>query len=417
MTTAEDVGFGPPVTADIESEVRRVLDSRADRVAALGPAIVEAWDRASSLLLGGKLLRPRLLMGAFDALASAAFPESLTEADPRVEVGPRAEESPRPQEGSRLEAGPGSEAGPRGPEAAIDGALAARARALRIAAAIELLHFAFLLHDDVIDGDLMRRGRPNFIGLLLEDWRAADGTAADPSADAARLQAARSTAMLIGDLLLSAAQQIVFSEVRPGDAGERLIEQFDRAVTESVAGELTDVALSAGRIGADLADVVEMSRQKTATYSFELPLRSAAIISGLGADVEAVLGRVGAMLGLSYQLQDDLLSTFGHPDDHGKDAYSDLREGKQTALIAIARGSAVWPLIEPHFGTGELSESEGAKVRSLLSECGADREVRVLIDELSDNARALVATEPAGIGPEMSVLIDDLIETLKGRRS
>lgn len=387
MTTAEGVGFGSPFTADIESEVRRVLDARADRVAALGRSIVEAWDRLSSCLLGGKLLRPQLLMGAFDALAPASFSDFDTEAAP-------------------LRSG-----------MAADGAPAERGRALRIAAAVELLHFAFLLHDDVIDGDLMRRGRPNFIGLLLEDWQAADGPAAEPTSGASALQAARSTAMLVGDLLLSSAQQIVFSQVPPGDAGARLLEQFDRAVIESVAGELTDVALSAGLIGADLAGVVEMSRQKTATYSFELPLRSAAILAGHGPEVEDVLGRVGAMLGLSYQLQDDLLSTFGHPADHGKDAYSDLREGKETALIAVARRTAVWPLIEPHFGTGELSDGDGAKVRSLLSECGAEREIRELIDELADNARELVATAPSGLGSDMIVLIDDLIATLDGRRS
>lgn len=387
MTTAEGVGFGSPVTADIESEVRRVLDARADRVAALGPSIIEAWDRLSSCLLGGKLLRPRLLMSAFDALAPDPFSDFVTEAAP-------------------LRSG-----------AAVDGAPAGRGRALRIAAAVELLHFALLLHDDVIDGDLMRRGRPNFIGLLLEDWQAADGPAAEPTSGASALQAARSTAMLVGDLLLASAQQIVFSQVPSGDAGARLLEQFDRAVTESVAGELTDVALSAGLIGADLAGVVEMSRQKTATYSFELPLRSAAILAGHGPEVEDVLGRVGAMLGLSYQLQDDLLSTFGHPADHGKDAYSDLREGKETALIAVARRTAVWPLIEPHFGTADLSEDDGAKVRSLLSECGAEREIRVLIDELADNARELVATAPSGIGSDMIVLIDDLIAALDGRRS
>jgi geranylgeranyl diphosphate synthase type II len=387
MTTAEGVGFGSPVTADIESEVRRVLDARADRVAALGPPIVEAWDRASSCLLGGKLLRPRLLMGAYDALAPAPFSGFVTEA------------------------------GPLRPGAAVDGAPTGRVRALRIAAGVELLHFAFLLHDDVIDGDLMRRGRPNFIGLLLEDWQAADAPAAESTSGTSHLQAARSTAMLVGDLLLSSAQQIVLSQVRSGDVGARLLEQFDRAVIESVAGELTDVALTAGLIGADLAGVVEMSRQKTATYSFELPLRSAAILAGHGPEVEGVLGRVGAMLGLSYQLQDDLLSTFGHPADHGKDAYSDLREGKETALIAVARRTAVWPLIEPHFGTGDLSEGDGAKVRSLLSECGAEREIRVLIDDLADNARELVATAPSGIGPDMIVLIDDLIATLDGRRS
>ncbi|MGC2941851.1 polyprenyl synthetase family protein [Brevibacterium sp. FAM 24638] len=364
MTTATGVAFGPSITTDIESEVRRALDSRADRLAPLGSAAAHAWDLASRCVLGGKLLRPRLLVGAVDALTGS--------------------------EQRNAEA--------RGP-------------AVRIAAAIELLHFAFLLHDDVIDRDLMRRGRPNFIALLLEEWEEDDG------GSASRLHAARSTATLVGDLLLSTAHRIFFREATPGEAGQRLLEALDQAVLESVSGELTDVALSAGRVRPELAEIVEMSRQKTATYSFELPLRSAAILSGRGPEVEALLGQVGALLGLAYQLQDDLLSVFGEPDDHGKDPYSDLREGKETAIIAIARRSTAWPLIEPHFGAGDLSAGEGAAMRSLLTESGAENDIRALIVELSVNVRDLIFTEPDLLGPAMVMLIDDLIETLDGRRS
>lgn len=388
MTIAQGIAFGPSVTAEIESEVRRVLDSRADRVAALGSTAAQAWDLASRCLLGGKLLRPRLLIGAFDALRACPYSELPTDPGPPPSV-------------SALQSRP-----------------EARDQAVRIAAGIELLHFAFLLHDDVIDGDLMRRGRPNFIGLLLEEWQTGSGSAgAEQTTVASQLHAARSTAMLVGDLLLSAAHQIFFSAALPSDSHSRLLEQLDRAVMESVSGELTDVALGAGRVHSGLAEVVEMSRQKTATYSFELPLHSAATLSGASPETEAILGRAGALLGLAYQLQDDLLSTFGRSDEHGKDAYSDLREGKETAIIALARRTSAWPLIEPHFGAGDLSSQEGATVRSLLSDCGAEGEIRALIDELSANARELVAAEPMLIGPDMTRLLDELIEALDGRRS
>ncbi|WP_181273015.1 polyprenyl synthetase family protein [Brevibacterium oceani] len=388
MTTAAGVAFGPSITSDIESEIRREMDARAQQVATLGSAATHAWDLASRCVLGGKLVRPRLLVGAVDALTGS---------------------------------------GQRNAEA--------RDRSVRIAAAVELLHFAFLLHDDVIDGDLMRRGHPNFIGLLLEEWEDDRGAASDGSVAAddgagldatgaprlhaapPRLRAARSTAMLVGDLLLSTAHRIVFREAGPGQTGQRLLEALDQAVLESVSGELTDVALSAGRMRPELAEVVEMSRQKTATYSFELPLRSAAILTGLEPEAEALLGQVGSLLGLAYQLQDDLLSVFGHSDDHGKDPYSDLREGKETAIIALARRSTAWPLIEPHFGVGSLGAGEGAQMRSLLSDCGAEAEVRALVDELSANARELFATEADLLGTDMVLLLDDLIGALDGRRS
>ncbi|WP_166973361.1 polyprenyl synthetase family protein [Brevibacterium atlanticum] len=375
MTTAAGVVFGPSITSEIESEIRREMEARAQQLAGLGVAATRAWDLASRCVLGGKLLRPRLLVGAVDALGASQVPGSAG--------------------------------------ASARSCAWARDRAVHIAAAVELLHFAFLLHDDVIDGDLMRRGRPNFIGLLLEEWEADDG----PAPALPRLQAARSTAMLVGDLLLSTAHRIVFRAAPPGQTGKRLLGALDQAVLESVSGELTDVALSAGRVRPELAEVVEMSRQKTATYSFELPLRSAAVLAGLGSEVEDLLGQVGALLGLAYQLQDDLLSIFGQPEEHGKDPYSDLREGKETAIIALARRSAAWPLIAPHFGTGNLGAGEGAEVRSLLSECGAEAEVQALIGELSANARDLISAEQDLIGADMAMLIDDLIGALDGRRS
>lgn len=377
MTTAAGVVFGAVATADIESDIRCALEAQTEQVKGLGSAAAHAWDLASRCVLGGKLLRPRLLVGAVDALS-----------------------------GARL--GDGSST-PVPPSAA------ARGRTLRIASAIELLHFAFLLHDDVIDGDLMRRGHPNFIALLLKAWEADRGASADGEEE--MLQAARSTAMLVGDLLISTTHRIFFREATPGESGQRLADALDRAMLESVSGELTDVALSVGRVRSGLAEVVEMSRQKTATYSFELPLRSAAILCDLAPEAEALLGKVGALLGLAYQLQDDLLSTFGQSAEHGKDSYSDLREGKETAIIAIARRSSAWPLIEPHFGRGHLGDGEGAAVRSLLTDCGAEAEVRALIGQLSANARDLISAESGLLGADTVTFVDDLIESLNGRRS
>ena len=164
--------------------------------------------------------------------------------------------------------------------------------------------------------------------------------------------------------------------------------------------------------------IVEMSRQKTATYSFEPPLHSAADpLRGVTGDRGDP--RTGRVLCWAWRTNSKTICSrpSARPDEHGKDAYSDLREGKETAIIAVARRTSAWPLIEPHFGAGDLSSQEGATVRSLLSDCGAEGEIRALIDELSANARELVAAEPMLIGPDMARLLDELIEALDGRRS
>ncbi|XPP25456.1 MAG: polyprenyl synthetase family protein [Leucobacter sp.] len=359
--------------APVEEQLAAFLRERSDQAARYGADFARLWDAAADCLLGGKMLRPRLLLDVFDALA------------------------PRP------DGTPGSET---------------RAAAIRLAAAVELLHYSFLLHDDVIDGDLMRRHRPNLIGLILQDVHPghAGARAADDREDlAAGLHWARSGAILMGDLMLSAAHRAFARESLPEGTRLRLLDALDHTITESVAGEQLDIGLGVGTIAADLDTVLSMSRWKTASYTFELPMRAGAILAGAPRELEAFLGEAGRHLGLAFQLQDDLLSVFGAAAEHGKDAYSDLREGKETAIIAYARMTSVWPRIEPIIGSTDFCEQDGQAIRALLSECGAEQFARSLVEEQLAACGELLG-DPARAMPEpLTRLISDLIGTLKGR--
>lgn len=351
---------------EVDDELRRMLRERTDRAAAYGPAFVALWEAASATLLGGKMLRPRLLMTAFDALRS---------------------DTESPDAGSACD----------------------RESAVRIAAAIEVLHFAFLLHDDVIDGDLQRRGRPNLIGALLNEragLRAHDD-----------LHWARTNALLLGDILLSAAHQVIAREHLEHDRRLRLLDLLDHTITESVAGEQLDVGLADRVLPADLTTVLDMTRLKTATYTFELPLRAAIILAGSTAGTEVAVAEIGRHLGVAFQLQDDLLSTFGRPDEHGKDAYSDLREGKETAAIAYARMTSSWPSIERHFGSPRLTSIEGDSLRARLTECGAEGFVRSLVDDQLRACVELLESADSGIPSALDPVIGDMLAAIEGRRS
>lgn len=309
----------------IEAALRRRLSSHTAAAEKYGAEFTELWRVAAEHALGGKLLRPRLLVDLVEALSPAPL---------------SAEES-------------GS---------AID-----------VAAEVELLHFAFLLHDDVIDGDLIRRRGPNVIGALIADRPDV------PAASA--LHWARSSAILLGDLLLTSAV-LGFARVDVAvDARDRLLSLLEETIRETVAGEHADVALSDGIMAPDLRTILATSAYKTATYSFVLPLRAAAVLASSSSATEQRLATIGRHLGLAYQLQDDLLSVFGDPDEHGKDPFSDLREGKETAIIAYARMTSHWEGIEQHFGRSDLSGADGSRTRDRLRECGAEAFVRGLVRE------------------------------------
>ncbi|WP_024819158.1 polyprenyl synthetase family protein [Arthrobacter sp. 31Y] len=357
----------------IENELGGLIGKRASAATAYGPDFARLWALAGQNVLGGKFVRPLLLMETYDALNHTR-------------------QENRPAESRHRET------------------------AISIAAAIELLHYAFLLHDDVIDGDLVRRGHANLIGSLLSEAgeTARETTGADSTHAGSFLHWAQTGGILMGDMLLAATHQSFARADLPHDLRLRLLDLLEHTINETVAGEQLDVGLGDGVIAPDLQTILVMCGYKTATYTFELPLRAAATLAGADFAVENALATAGRHLGLAFQLQDDLLSTFGDPRRHGKDPFSDLREGKETAIIAHARTTVAWVDIEPFFGRPELSVGDGEHVRRHLSDCGAEAFVQGLIEEqMQAFNNQLTSTIPASV---RNVLLD-LAGQLEGRQS
>src|SRR5919107_1268898 len=186
---------------------------------------------------------------------------------------------------------------------------------------VELLHICALIHDDIMDGSEVRRGRPamhvGFAGLHRgRGWRG------DPAAFG------EGAAMLMGDLAFTWA----------------------------------DVAL----VEAGLAD----PRLAAAYSAYGLPL------------------------GEAFQLRDDILGVFGSPEVTGKPAGDDLREGKETYLVMLARQRADGAgrrLLDGALGNAKLSEDEVADLRRLITDCGAVEATEARIAELLAQAKATLA--------------------------
>ncbi len=357
---------------DIERALEEFFAVRTVSAASYGENFERLWALSSQGVRGGKLVRPVLMLKTYEALISTASGLARYGAE-----------------------------------------LTDRQAVLRIAAAIELLHYSFLLHDDVLDGDVVRRGRPNLIGALLTD---APNEYGDDHQSQVNSHWANTGAILMGDLLLSDVHQL-FARVCVTDTGNmRLLDLLEHVITESVAGEHLDVAFGDGVITPDLEGVLEMCVYKTATYSFGLPLRAAVILAGFEAELEQGLALAGRHLGLAFQLQDDLLSTFGDASVHGKDPFSDLREGKHTAVIAFARGTNAWASIEPVFGKPDLSMQEAETARRSLLQCGARDFVQTLLDAEVAAFRACLEDPQYAIPQQVKNVLHDLARDLDGRQ-
>ncbi|GAA1962773.1 polyprenyl synthetase family protein [Microbacterium aquimaris] len=276
-----------------------------------------------------------------------------------------------------------------------------------VAAAFELLHTAFVAHDDVIDHDTVRRGIPNIGGEFRERAldTGADGAGATLLGDAAGI--------LAGDLLLHEAQRIIALSPAAEPVRRALLDQFDDAVYVSAGGELADVGNAVAADVADSASIFAAAYNKTAVYSFSAPLRAGALLAGAPPSAVERLGSAGGRIGLAFQLVDDLIGAFGTAAAAGKDEGVDLREAKRTPLIAYARESADWARVDAAVALAHTGPVAVRQAQRLLERSGAPQRLRSVIDDtLADALRQ--AGDPA-LPTAAEHLLGDLAEQVKER--
>ncbi|GGW92727.1 geranylgeranyl pyrophosphate synthase [Streptomyces malachitofuscus] len=256
---------------------------------------------------------------------------------------------------------------------------------LRTGAALELLQACALVHDDVMDGSVQRRGAPALhVELARRHWAAAMHGSAESFGTSA--------AVLAGDLALAWADDLLTETALGTPHGGRLHEEWRAMRTEMVAGQYLDLHAQAARSsGADEALII--ATLKSALYTVARPLALGAALAGADEHVRDALRSAGRCAGLAFQLRDDLLGAFGDPALTGKPADDDLRTRKLTYLLAVAirladaagdrqAAAALAPDAEPK------SEKAVRQVRSALQRTGARDLVETKIKELTDMSLA-----------------------------
>lgn len=276
---------------------------------------------------------------------------------------------------------------------------------LPTATAFELLHTAFVIHDDLIDADTVRRGELNVAGEFAAR-ATADG--ADSRAAAA---VGRAAAVLAGDVLLHETHLLLARAPFADAVADRIQELFDQAVLISAAGELADVEHDLSARSPSLEEALATSHDKTAVYSFSAPLRAGAVLADADSDTDAALDRCGARLGLAFQLVDDLVGAFGTVRQAGRAEGSDLTAGKHTPLVAYARQSQAWPIVSGALALAPMGPIALRDAQQALTESGVRRHVEQLVREMLASSR----TDALGVGEELGRLIDDVATMIERR--
>ena len=250
-------------------------------------------------------------------------------------------------------------------------------------AALELLHTFALIHDDIMDGSVTRRG----LDAVHVDFEARH-TLSAWRGEGRRF--GEGVAILVGDLAF------VYSDMLMTNAPADAIAVFNELRLEVNIGQYLDL-IGTVRGNGTRDDARRICIYKSGKYTVERPLHLGAAFTPRLRELEEPLSAYGLPLGEAFQLRDDLLGAFGDETLIGKPVGDDLREGKPTALVALAReraGGAGARLLDERLGSRDLSDDEVADLQAVLRDTGAVGEVEAEIDRLVASALAALANAP-----------------------
>jgi geranylgeranyl diphosphate synthase type I len=281
---------------------------------------------------------------------------------------------------------------------------------LRLFSALELLHACALVHDDVIDASATRRGLPTVHRLFADKHRRSDWHGSSE-------QFGMSAAILLGDLALVWADDIVATSDLTVDAQQRVRRVWSAIRTEVLGGQYLDIVAESS--GAEsVASAMTVNIYKTASYTISRPLQFGAAAAADRPDVLAAFHELGTNLGVAFQLRDDVLGVFGDPAVTGKPSGDDLRSGKRTVLLAeaVELAEKVDPvaakLLRTSIGT-ELSDASVKELCLVIESVGALAAVEGRIDSLT--RRALEILDAAAIDGHAKVGLAELARLAANR--
>ncbi|MFC7548417.1 polyprenyl synthetase family protein [Plantactinospora sp. GCM10030261] len=268
-------------------------------------------------------------------------------------------------------------------------------------AALEFVQASALIHDDVIDRSDTRRGGPAVHRRFAGRHRTA-GWVGDPDGFGA------AAAILLGDLCLVWSDELLHGGGLDPETVARARPVFDEMRTEVTVGQYLDV-LTQASADTSVTRASKVACYKSAKYTIERPLLLGAALADAPEPVRRTYSGYGLPLGEAFQLRDDVLGVFGDPEQTGKPAGDDLREGKRTYLVAAAMemaDPADQTLLADRLGDPTLEPAMVDRLRAIIDGSGALARTERRIGELTD--AALTALDGADLDAEARRVLVDL---------
>lgn len=261
--------------------------------------------------------------------------------------------------------------------------------AVRLAAAIELIHTGLIIHDDIMDNDRLRRGRQTVFAQAIQDGKS--NHAQNPK------DYGNAIAICIGDLTFFMAQEML-SGITDNSKGLGIMRVISRELQHVGYAQISDIHFGIDRIEPSAQDILTLYKFKTARYSFSLPLKTGGMLAGYSVKQLGKFDSFGEAIGIAFQVKDDELGIFGDEKVLGKSVGSDIRENKKTlirhALLSAADRKDYKQMLSI-FGKKSLTKNDINVIRNYL--------LKYKVVEIMQKTRAESANEAKKIIVKMDL--------------
>jgi geranylgeranyl diphosphate synthase type I len=204
-----------------------------------------------------------------------------------------------------------------------------RKKIIKASVGIELIHNYLLIHDDIIDHGQTRHG----IETVDAMYEAMGKNIFSDCQDLKHL--GNSMAILAGDLLEALGTQVVLDSGFDAKLTVKAVSALQLTITTTIIGQAQDICIENQKLISE-KEILAMYKNKTAKYTIENPLKIGAILAGADARFLEKISLFAIPVGMAFQIRDDILGLFETSKNMGKDAGSDIKEGKKTILVLKA---------------------------------------------------------------------------------
>lgn len=233
---------------------------------------------------------------------------------------------------------------------------------------IEFFHAAVLVHDDIMDRDMIRRGLPT-LHLQYKSMGERDGVKPQDA-----LHYGNSQAINLGDIGFYMSWEMLLNADLPAENKLKAGQIYADYVIRVAEGQILDVA-NLTTVTATEDTIMKVLEYKTAEYTGVLPLLMGAALAGKQTDeLRKDIHEYGINFGWAFQIQDDILGIFGEEEEFGKPIGSDLREGKNTLLthFILTKGTEEQKKFQKYvLGNPSITRDDVEKMKQVFTESGA----------------------------------------------